>query len=77
LNANWPRGVVNAMRKIKVTLHKDGTQKIEVLGATGDNCLEFTSELERRLGTQVGDRVLKPEYHEEEREAERDHEVER
>ncbi len=49
------------MKKIKVTLHKDGTQHIEALGATGEECIEFTRELEQRLGTPVGERTLKPE----------------
>ncbi len=65
------------MRKIKITLHKDGTQKIEVLGAVGDECLAFTAELEKRLGTPIGERELKPEFHETELERERDREVER
>jgi len=65
------------MKKIKITLHPDGTQKVEVLGAVGDECLAFTAELEKRLGTQVGERQLKPEYHETEAERERNHEVER
>jgi hypothetical protein len=50
------------MKKIKITLHKDGTQKIEVIGAVGDECVKLTEELERRLGTQVGERHRKPEY---------------
>jgi hypothetical protein len=65
------------MKKIKITLHKDGTQKIEVLNAVGPECLEFTRELEKRLGVPEGERVLKPEYHETESELERDREVER
>jgi hypothetical protein len=65
------------MKKIKITLHKDGTQKVEVLGAVGSECVEFTRELERRLGVPEGERQLKPEYHETEAEVERDHEVER
>lgn len=67
------------MKKIKITLHRDGTQKIEVLGAAGESCVELTRQLEKRLGTQVGGRVLKAEYHEEEpqQETERDREVER
>jgi len=65
------------MKKIKITLHKDGTQKVEVLGAVGEECLAFTAELEKRLGTSVGERVLKPEFHESEAERERDREVER
>ncbi len=65
------------MRKIKIVLHKDGTQKIEVLNAVGPDCLEFSRELEKRLGTPLGERELKPEYYEGEVEKERDHEVER
>ena len=65
------------MKKIKITLHKDGTQKLEVLGAVGDECLEFTRELEECLGTPVGERELKPEYDETQVQQERDREVER
>ncbi|HPY78040.1 MAG TPA: DUF2997 domain-containing protein [Anaerohalosphaeraceae bacterium] len=64
------------MKKIKITLHKDGTQKIEVLGAVGESCLELTRALEQRMGTSIGQRELKPEYHQTETEQERDHEVE-
>ena len=39
------------MKKIKITLHPDGTQKVEVLGARGSECLAFTEELEKRLIT--------------------------
>jgi hypothetical protein len=63
------------MKKIKVTLHKDGTQKIEVLGAKGDECLEFTRPLEERLGISVGDRVLKEEFYASDQEVEKDREV--
>lgn len=63
------------MKKIKITLHKDGTQKVEVLGATGDECVEFTRELEQRLGKPVGERVLKPEYEQTESERETQREV--
>lgn len=59
------------MKKIKITLHKDGTQKIEVLGANGPECEEFTRQLEARLGTPLGARELKPEYHATESEIER------
>ena len=65
------------MKKIKVTLHKDGTQKVEVLGAVGPECVQFTRELEERLGTPIGERTLKPEYEQTETEQERDREVER
>ena len=64
------------MKKMKITIHKDGTQKIEVLSAAGEECVEFTQQMERRLGSQVGERELKPEYSETEHEAERDREVE-
>ncbi|PIZ48653.1 MAG: hypothetical protein COY42_05930 [Armatimonadetes bacterium CG_4_10_14_0_8_um_filter_66_14] len=64
------------MRKMKITIHKDGSQRVEVLGAVGKECLQFTKELEARLGV-AGERVLKPEYHEcvRETEVERQHEV--
>lgn len=52
------------MRKIKVTLKPDGTQRVEVEGASGPECLDLTRELERRLGRAEGERTLKPEYHE-------------
>ena len=65
------------MKKIKITLHKDGTQKIEVIGAVGAECVEFTRQLERRLGTPLGERELKPEYHETQTETERQREVDR
>ena len=64
------------MKKMKITIRKDGTQKIEVLGASGEECLAFTQQLEQRLGVQDGERVLKPEYSEVEPEVERDREVE-
>ena len=64
------------MKKIKITLHKDGTQKIEVLGAAGSECLEFTQALENRLGTPLGEREFKPEFHETQTETERQREVE-
>ena len=65
------------MKKIKITLHKDGTQKIEVLGAVGESCLELTRQLEQRLGKPAGQRELKPEYHQTQNEQERNYEVER
>lgn len=65
------------MKKIKITLHKDGTQKLEVLGASGSECVEFTRELENRLGKPLGARQLKPEHDETQAEIQRDREVER
>jgi len=65
------------MKKMIITIHKDGTQKIEVEGALGDACVELTEALEKRLGQQVGERTLKPEYEmQEELESEIDYEVE-
>jgi hypothetical protein len=63
------------MKKMKITLHKDGTQKVEVLNASGPECVRFTEALEKRLGTPLGPRELKPEYHETETESEREREV--
>ena len=65
------------MRKIKITIHKDGTQKVEVIGAAGADCVELTRPLEERLGAQQGERELKPEYYEAEPVVEQDIEVER
>lgn len=65
------------MKKMKITLHQDGTQKVEVVGAAGDECLRFSRELEQRLGTSLGERELKPEYYETESEVERQREVDR
>lgn len=51
------------MKKIQVTIRRDGTQRIEVMGAGGDECIAFTEELEKRLGEAASPRELKPEYH--------------
>ena len=50
------------MKKIRITLFKDGTQRLEVLGASGDECLSFSRDLEERLGLPAGERTLKPEH---------------
>ena len=50
------------MRTIRITLSKDGTTRLEVLGDSGEHCLEFTRELEQRLGTIVGERQYKSEF---------------
>jgi hypothetical protein len=63
------------MKQMKITIRKDGTQKIVVLGAAGPECLAFTQEVERRLGSQEGERELKPEFEASETEAEHDHEA--
>jgi hypothetical protein len=65
------------MKKIKITIAKDGTQKIEVLGAHGEDCIELTEELEKRLGFQVGDRTMKPEAKESAEQIRDENEVER
>ena len=65
------------MKKIRITLSKDGTHKIEVIGAVGEECIEFTRAFEKRLGSLVGERTLKPEYAESPREREPERERER
>ena len=62
------------MKKMKITINKDGTQKVEVIGAVGEECVKFTSALEGRLGAVV-ERELKPEFHEVEPEIEHDFET--
>ena len=47
------------MKKIKIKISGDGTQSIEVLGARGDECVDFTPKLESRLGVSEGERRLK------------------
>lgn len=49
------------MKRMKITIAKDGTQKVEVLGAQGEECIKFSQKLEERLGVQVGERMRKPE----------------
>lgn len=63
------------MKKMKITLSRDGTQKIEVLNATGDDCLAFTHAMEQRLGRQQGVRTRKPELDVAPPEFESEHEV--
>ena len=58
------------MRSIRITMSKDGQTKLEVVGDSGEHCLEFTRELERRLGAQQGERQYKPEFQEQEAEQE-------
>src|SRR4030095_4362664 len=41
-----PRAHGAGMKKIKVTLRRDGSQDVEVLGASGDECVRFTRDLE-------------------------------
>jgi len=65
------------MKKMKITIHKDGTQQSEVLGAVRESCVEFTQAFERRLGVPVGARELKPEFEMTETEVEQDYEVDR
>jgi hypothetical protein len=64
------------MAKIRITIRKDGTQKIEALETQGEGCLKLTEGFEKRLGTVIGERTLKPEFHEEPAEIQKDHEVE-
>jgi hypothetical protein len=65
------------MRTIRITMSKDGTTRLEVLGDQGEHCLAFTAELERRLGTIIGERQYKAEFKEQEVETEREDEANR
>lgn len=65
------------MRTIRITMNKDGETRLEVLGDNGEHCLEFTAELEKRLGTIVGERHYKAEFDEEAAEEEWEGESER
>ncbi len=64
------------MKKVKITIRKDGTQKVEALGVVGEGCEELTRSFEQRLGEVEGERVYKPEYEmtEEEHEQTREYE---
>ena len=64
------------MKKIKITIRKDGSHDIDVIDAEGDECLAFTRPLEERLGTLAGERTLKSEYADEPREEDVDEERE-
>jgi len=64
------------MSKIRITIGKDGTQKVEALETQGEGCIKLTEGFEKRLGTPIGQRTLKPEFDQEPHETERDHEVE-
>ncbi|PSF30014.1 hypothetical protein C7H19_24110 [Aphanothece hegewaldii CCALA 016] len=47
--------------EILLTVNRDGSSEIEVIGGDGKICLEKTKELEDALGV-VENRELKPEY---------------
>jgi len=64
------------MKKIRITIRKDGTQKVEALGVVGESCVELTRSFEERLGEVEGERVLKPEYEAAEPEQEQQQEYE-
>jgi hypothetical protein len=59
------------MKKIRIKISKTGEQTLEVTGAHGDECIEFTRVLEQRLGD-PDTRELKPEYDEPARESDDD-----
>ena len=64
------------MKKIKITIRKDGTQKVEAVDVVGDSCVELTQSFEKRLGKVEGERVYKPEHEMPEQEDEHDREYE-
>ena len=45
------------MKKMRITINTDGTTTMQVEGATGETCLDFTRAFERALGT-VEERVM-------------------
>ena len=45
------------MKKMRITIKSDGTTTMQVEGATGETCLDFTRAFERALGT-VEQRVM-------------------
>lgn len=47
---------------IEITIHEDGTTKVEAKGFSGTSCLKTTEAIEKALGT-VKDRKMKAEYH--------------
>jgi hypothetical protein len=59
------------MKKYQITIRPDGTVKVEALDCAGDSCTELTLGVEKRLGSAVGERQLKPEYHQTEEEVAR------
>ena len=64
------------MKKVKITIRKDGTQKVEAVDVCGDSCVELTKSFEQRLGEVEGERVYKPEYEMTEEEHEQNREYE-
>lgn len=49
-------------RKIKISIDKNGEIQMEVLGAVGSNCEEFTAPFEAALGM-VSKKELKSSYY--------------
>ena len=45
------------MKKMRITIKTDGTTAMQVEGATGETCLDFTRAFERALGS-VEERVM-------------------
>ncbi len=52
------------MKKIRVRIGKDGQCTVQVEGAVGPGCVEWTKAFEQALG-EVQERKLCAEYHEE------------
>lgn len=49
-------------KRVRVTVHPDGSTQIEAIGFKGRECLRATAELERALGVDPSTRRLKPEH---------------
>jgi hypothetical protein len=52
------------MKKMNITIDKDGKTSIQVGGARVDECLEFTKLVEKAVG-EVKERTLTEDYHKE------------
>lgn len=65
-------------RKVTVEVSETGATRIEADGFRGDECVEWTAELERLLGMPSSNRETKPEFElRGRRERSREREVER
>lgn len=50
------------IKKMRITIGRDGQTRIRVEGGEGDNCLAFTRAVENALGA-VAERELTADYH--------------
>ncbi len=55
------------MKKMKITIDREGKTSINVEGARGEECLEFTNLVEKAVG-ELKERKLTDDYYKEEKE---------